>query len=193
MTDMMSTMLPCADEAASDAVSYLASPSPLTFSPVTFSPVTLQFASLLHALDTAVEAERDIECAEAFDPAYSDGCDAAEHAWARTADLCRSVFELPAQSASDAPLQNMAELLHFVLGCESHAEYCGAEDRLLSDAGSYNWFGHDPLSRRISAMLARATEAFYEIGALEMIAGLVGLDPTADADAPELSALLAAE
>jgi hypothetical protein len=42
-------------------------------------------------------------------------------------------------------------------------------------------------------MLARATEAFYEIGALEMIAGLVGLNPTADADAPELSALLAAE
>ncbi|PZX06007.1 hypothetical protein LX82_03519, partial [Celeribacter halophilus] len=119
MTDMMSTMLPCADEAASDAV------SPFTSA----SPVTLQFASLLCALDTAVEAERDIECAGAFDPAYSDGCDAAKHAWARAADLCRSVFELPAQIASDAPLQNMAELLHFVLGCESHAEYCGAEDR----------------------------------------------------------------
>jgi len=184
MTDMMSTMLPCADEAASDA---------LSSSPLTFSPVTLQFASLLCALDTAIEAERDIECAEVFDPAYSDRCDAAEHAWARAADLCRSVFELPTQIASDAPLRNMAELLHFVLGCESHADYCGAEDRLLSDAGNYSWFGHDPLSRRISAMLARATEAFYEIGALEMIAGLVGLNPTADADAPELSALLAAE
>ncbi|WP_460272151.1 hypothetical protein [Celeribacter sp. ULVN23_4] len=92
------------------------------------------------------------------------------------------MIDLPATRPSDTPLQKLAQMIWFTLGCETFAELCSAQQVLASHPDLFSQTGHDLVSRRIEAMLARGRAQFDELCKLDMLADLEIAGPAGTAD-----------
>ncbi|WP_321364195.1 hypothetical protein [uncultured Celeribacter sp.] len=151
------------------------------------SPISQAFSRFIGTLGMAIEGERDIEGALWSDPGFADWLRSAERDWEAATTACKKVLDLPATRPSDTPLQKLAQVIWFTLGCETFAELCCAQQVLASHPDLFSQTGHDPVSRRIEAMLARGRAQLDELCKLDMLADLETLDqPEPPTEHPEL-------
>lgn len=135
----------------------------------THSRVSQRFVQLLHTLELAIEAERDLEHVWSFDPAFRDWRDEAELLWQRAAEEAQAVFDSPARRAADLMLIEAARILHYALGTEHRSEYDAAVTDLAGCSERLALRENDAVTWRTHQLLHTAESRLTEIGTLEMI------------------------
>ena len=136
----------------------------------THTLISRRFSRLIGEISGYIEAERDIEDAASWDPAFLH--------WHRDAEAARgSVFSsidhirvsLP-ERREDLPLKRMALLLFALIESASSSEFLRLAACLDRHEGLFACPGTDPVGRRISAML---TAARMQVSDLTSLTALV--------------------
>ena len=132
----------------------------------THTPVSRAFAQLLGTMAVFIEAERDIEDVDVWDPAFRGWLTSAEDALASVTTLLHQIGDAQSQRASDRPLQHMACLYLDLMGSESGEEFCAIRATLPGRAPLLRCCGVDPVARRVRAMLRAAHARLDELATL---------------------------
>lgn len=135
------------------------------------TPASASFSALLVALSALIEAERDIEDVDIWDPAFSRWLRDAELAQERVVAGLRQVREAELQRAEDRPLQRLAMLIDAMMGCEDPDGFARLHRLIPANAALFRCDGDSAAARRVNHML---------LTGLARIEDLAGLDTYAD-------------
>lgn len=163
-----------------DATTITPSAAPKATTAFTHSRVSHRFAQLLHTLELAIAAERDIQDLWSFDPAFRDWRDEAELLWQRAAEEAQAVFDSQARRATDRVLIEAARILHYALGTEHRSEYDATVTDLAGCSERLALRENDAATWRTHQLLHMAESRLAEIGTLEMIPASLDADEFAN-------------
>ena len=143
----------------------------------THTEISRTFSRLIGLVSGYIEAERDIEDAASWDPAFLH--------WHRDAEVARSavlssidhIRVSAAVRPEDLPLKRMATLLYALIESDSSSEFLCLEALLDSHEQFFSCPGTGPVARRVGAML---TAARMQVADLASLSALV--DPLEVAD-----------
>ncbi len=144
----------------------------------THTEISRTFSRMIGSVSGYIEAERDIEDAASWDPAFLH--------WHRDAEVARSavlssidhIRVSAAVRPEDLPLKRMATLLYALIESESSSEFLRLADFLDSHEQLFSCPGTGPVARRVSQML---TAARMQVADLASLSALVDpLDVAAD-------------
>lgn len=144
-----------------------AAEDPGTYTP---TPVSAGFSALLVALSAMIEAERDIEDVDVFDPAFANWLRDAERAQDRVVDCLRMVREAELQRAEDRPLQRLAMLIDAVISSEEPGEFTRLHRLVPSHAALFRCAGNSAVARRVDHMLLAGLARIDDLAMLDTYA-----------------------
>lgn len=117
------------------------------------SPISRTFSELNGALAQYIEYERDIECANAFDPAFANWLTDAEAARHNVLDRIASITTAPISRGADKPLQRISLLTRALITCETGAEFTALYAVLGGHGHLFACCENDPVGHRVQLML----------------------------------------
>lgn len=136
----------------------------------THTEISCRFSRLIGEISTYIEAERDIENAASWDPAFLH--------WHRDAEAARSSvlssvdhiqISVP-ERREDLPLKRMALLLFALIESATSSEFLRLAACLDRHDGLFACLGTGPVARRVGAML---TAARMQVADLTSLTALV--------------------
>lgn len=119
----------------------------------THTPISRSFSGLNGALAQYIEYERDIECANAFDPAFADWVTDAEAARHNVLNRIASITTAPISRDADRPFQRISLLTRALITCETGADFTALYAFLGSHGHLFACFENDPVGHRVQLML----------------------------------------
>ena len=178
MAELTSSIPPAADKA---------------LTPFTHSRISSHFSRLIIALTTLIEAERDIEDVDVWDPAFDGWLSAAEAARTRVTTLITEIRSTAPARAADRPLARMTLCLDGMLGAETRHDYLHFRKLLDKYAPLFRARGSDVVAYRVNTLLQSARQRVEELATLDCVADDVpnvvpDLEAEIDADALTLTA-----
>lgn len=93
----------------------------------THTPISALFSRLLGAMAVHIEAERDIQHVDVWDPAFRDWLTEAEEALTAVTTLLREIRDHQTARQADVPLMRMAIIIDAMLGAEEPGEFIAAQ------------------------------------------------------------------
>lgn len=146
---------------------------PEASSAFTHTPVTHQFAAVMRDLADYIEAERDLEHCDSWDPACDAWIRDAERARTRVLDAIANLCAAPNQRREDQPLKRCAELARMLIECDSPEQ---VRD-ILALPGRFPHFfccaSDSPVARRVDLMVAAFRQHLGDLATLSDFAGMV--------------------
>ncbi|SNR67573.1 hypothetical protein EYF88_15915 [Paracoccus sediminis] len=148
----------------------------------THTEISRTFSRLIGAVSTYIEAERDIEDAASWHPAFLH--------WHRDAETARTQVLTPIDRIrssavvrlEDLPLKRMALLLFALIESGSSSEFLRLAACLDQPDGLFDCPGTDPVARRVEAML---TAARMQVADLTSLSAFVDPLEIATANSPD--------
>jgi hypothetical protein len=147
----------------------------------THTTTSQHFSRLLSYLSAFLEAERDIQDVDVFDPAFS--------AWLRDAELAQetvstrltAVLKAPVQRNEDRALQRIAFALHALLGTEAPGEFMRIYQMILRFPAAFTCAGRGAVGRRTNEMLSTMRMRMADLSALATFNDDFDAEPDAEA------------
>jgi hypothetical protein len=178
MADLTTSTLPPADKAPT---------------PFTHTRISALFSRLIVALTTFIEAERDIEDVDVWDPAFDGWLGAAETAQTEVTTLITEIRTTAPVRAADRPLARMTLSLDGMLGAEYRGDYLHFRGLLDKYAPLFRAQGSDVVAYRVNALLQSARQRVEDLATLDCLADdapnvVPDLEAEIDADALTLTA-----
>ena len=136
----------------------------------TQTEISRRFSRLIGEISTYIEAERDIEDAASWDPAFQDWHRDAEAARGSVLSSIDHIRVSVPKRREDLPLQRMALLLFALIESGSSSEFLRLAACLDRHDGLFACVGSGPVVRRVSAML---TAARMQVADLTSLTALV--------------------
>ena len=130
------------------------------------TPITRGFSRLLVELAALIEAERDIEDVDIWDPAFVGWLRAAEHALARVKNRLRLLCATGVQRRGDGPLQRMAGLIGAMIATDEPGMFLARYQELRRDRSSLRCPGDGAVARRVNRLLATGLSRIDELAGL---------------------------
>lgn len=149
------------------------------------TPISRNFSRLLGALAMHIEAERDIEDAAAFDPAFLDWHTDAEGARDRVLTLIANILEARPARREDIPLQRLARMTAHMVQSTDTDDFQRAHDFIHMRSEFFSCPGIGVIAHRVRQMLSTATARLHELASLADYVDpidMVDLDPEASAE-----------
>lgn len=149
---------------------------PKASSAFTHTPVTHQFAAVMRDLADYIEAERDLEHCDSWDPACDAWIRDAEEARTRVLDAIASLRAAPTRRHEDLPLKRCAELAQMLIESDSQEQVRailalpGRFPHLLRCAGD------SPVARRVDLMVAAFQQHLRVLASLPDFTGMIEAD-----------------
>lgn len=119
----------------------------------THTPISRAFSLLLGRMAALIEAERDIEDVDVWDPAFHGWLTIAEEAQTSVTTLLHQIGDASSLRAADRPLKHMARIFLALMGSESSEEFRSLQATLPRFEPQLRCPGTHPVARRVSAML----------------------------------------
>ena len=117
------------------------------------SPISRSFSELNGALAQYIEYERDIECANCFDPSLLHWVSDAEAARQKVLDRILLITTAPISRDADKPLQRICLLTRALITCETGADFTALYALIGSHDHLFACFENDPVGHRVQQML----------------------------------------
>jgi hypothetical protein len=137
------------------------------------TPVTIQFGAVLRDLSAYIEAERDLEHCDSWDPACDAWIRDAERARTRVLDGITALRVAPIRRREDLPLRRYADLAKMLIESDSPEQFrdiLALPDRFPQ---VFRCAGTGPVARRVDLMVASFQQHLHALAALEDITGMV--------------------
>lgn len=173
----------------------MANPAPTTPTGVTkpsahftHTEISRRFSRLIGEMSTYIEAERDIEDAASWDPAFLQWhCDAEAARNTVLSSIDHIRVSVPERRA-DLPLKRMALLLYALIESVSSSEFLRLAACLERHDGLFSCPGIGPVARRIGAMLTAARMQVADLTSLTALVDPLEITAPDSDDDPELIA-----
>ena len=130
------------------------------------TPVTRGFSRLLVELAALIEAERDFEDADIWDPAFVGWLSAAEHALARVKDRLRLLRATGLRRREDRPLHRMADMINTMIMTEEPGVFLAHYHELRQDRSGLRCPGDGAVALRVNRLLATGLSRIDELAGL---------------------------
>ncbi|MCV2894994.1 hypothetical protein [Lentibacter sp. XHP0401] len=143
-------------------------------------PISKQFSLLLGALAIAIEAERDIENVDVFNPAFDGWLEESERAWDRVTDIQLVLKKMPIRRVEDQPLKMLGFMMHLAMSSETRTELQAVQSFAQREPHRLQCPGRDALAHRITSMLAQGQFLLGAIGGLEVFQPVIEGDLLSD-------------
>ena len=140
------------------------------------TPVTIQFGAVMRDLAAYIEAERDLEHCDSWDPACDAWIRDAEQARARVLDAITALRGTPTRRREDLPLQRYAGLAQMLIMSDSPEQ---VRDILALPGRFPDFFrcaGDGPVARRVDLMVAGFQQHLHALATLEDVTEMVEAD-----------------
>jgi len=160
--------------AITTATTECAAPEGKCFTP---TPISSAFSMLLVALARHIEADRDIEDVDIWDPAFRPWLTAAEDALGEVMRLIHCIRGQEPIRLEDRPLLRMTLLIDAMIGSDDPGEFVRLHRLLPRFETLFRCSGATATARRVDRMLVTARTRIDE---------LASLDTYDDAPTPEL-------
>ncbi|WP_323716416.1 hypothetical protein [Paracoccus aminovorans] len=151
------------------------------------TPVTLHFASVMRDFSAYIEAERDLEHCDSWDPACDAWIRDAERARTRVLDAIANLCAAPNQRREDLPLRRCADLAQMLIESDSPEQ---VRDILALPVRFPDFFrcaGTGLVAGRVDLMVAAFQQHLHALARLPDFTGMVEADDLAiEPDAPNL-------
>lgn len=138
------------------------------------STISTAFSALLGALAQHVEAERDIEDVDIWNPAFRNWLTDAEEAHAKVARLLSDIRKMEILRAEDKPLMRMAMLLDHMACSEEPDAFWTFRPLLMQFDELFRCAGENPVAARVNRMLISARNRIDEMATLDLYAPTEG-------------------
>ena len=148
----------------------------------THTEISRTFSRLIGLVSGYIEAERDIEDAASWHPAFLHWHRDAETARTQVLTQIDHIRAFVAVRREDLPLKRMALLLFALIESDSSSEFLRLTACLDREDGLFDCPGTDPVARRVGAML---TAARMQVADLASLSALVDPLEIATADSPD--------
>ncbi len=132
--------------------------------------ISRTFTMLNSGMTRYVECERDLECANCFDPAFMDWVVDAEAARQDVLDNIATVTAATISRAADKPLQRIALLTRSLITCDTGAEFTSVYGLLGSHASLFACLDDDTVGHRVQQMLEIHQDRLRELADLSEFA-----------------------
>ncbi len=148
----------------------------------THTPISRTFSELNGVLAQYIEYERDIECANAFDPAFANWLTDAEAARHNVLDRIASITTAPLSRDADKPLQRISLLTRELITCKTGADFTTLYALLGNHGHLFACFENDPVGHRVQLMLEVFQDHLHAMADLgEFAEDPLSFDPANDA------------
>ncbi|SIR24328.1 hypothetical protein SAMN05421641_1335 [Paracoccus thiocyanatus] len=140
------------------------------------TPVTIQFGAVMRDLAAYIEAERDLEHCDSWDPACDAWIRDAERARAHVLDAITALHGTPVCRCEDQPLKRLGQMAQMLIESDSPEQ---VRDILaLPDRFPHAFLcaGTDPVARRVNLMVAGFQQHLHALATLEDVADMVEAD-----------------
>lgn len=142
----------------------------------THTPVTIRFASVLRYIADYIEAERDLEHCDSWDPACDTWIRDAERARADVLEAIAALRATPNRRLEDLPLRRCADLAKMLIESDSPEQ---VQDILaLPDRfpDLVRCAGDGPVARRVDLMVVNFRQHLHTLARLPDFTGLIEAD-----------------
>ncbi|WP_081614930.1 hypothetical protein [Paracoccus sp. N5] len=149
---------------------------PEASSAFTHTPVTHQFAAVMRDLADYIEAERDLEHCDSWDPACDAWIRDAERARVRVLDGISALRVAPTCRREDLPLRRHADLAQMLIESDSPQQ---VRDILALPGRFPHVFrcaGDGPVARRVDLMVAAFQQHLRTLTTLSDFTGMIEAD-----------------
>ncbi|WP_199262359.1 hypothetical protein [Paracoccus binzhouensis] len=151
------------------------------------TPVTIQFGAVMRDLAAYIEAERDLEHCDSWDPACDAWIRDAERTRVRVLDGITALRGTPVCRREDLPLRRCADLARMLIESDCPEQ---VRDMLALPDRFPDFFrcaGDGPVARRVDLMVAAFQQHLHALARLPDFTGMVEADDLAiEPDAPNL-------
>jgi len=140
------------------------------------TPITIQFGAVLRDLSAYIEAERDLEHCDSWDPACDAWIRDAERARTRVLDGITALRVAPIRRREDLPLRRYADLAKMLIESDSPEQFrdiLALPDRFPQ---VFRCAGTGPVARRVDLMVAGFQQHLHALATLEDVADMVEAD-----------------
>lgn len=118
--------------------------------------VAMAFSALMTALPLHIEAEREIEDVNVFDPAFRSWLTDAEAVFTDVTNLFTAIATADVARAEDRPLKRMSMLLDAMVGSETPGTFQHYRELLPRFEHLFRCTGSGPVALQYDAMLVAA-------------------------------------
>ncbi|WP_051416257.1 hypothetical protein [Paracoccus sp. J55] len=140
------------------------------------TPVTIQFGAVLRDLSAYIEAERDLEHCDSWDPACDAWIRDAERARTRVLDGITALRVAPIRRREDLPLRRCADLAQMLIESDSPEQ---VRDIIVLPERFPDVFrctSDGPVARRVDLMVAAFQQHLNALARLPDFTGMVEAD-----------------
>ncbi|QEU07413.1 hypothetical protein [Paracoccus yeei] len=138
--------------------------------------ITLHFASVMRDLSSYIEAERDLEHCDSWDPACDAWIRDAERARVRVLDAITALRAAPTRRREDLPLRRYADLAQMLIESDSPEQ---VRDIIVLPDRFPDFFrcaGDGPVARRVDLMVASFRQHLNTLAHLPDFTGMIEAD-----------------
>ena len=129
-------------------------------------PATKQFTHLLGALTVYIEAERDLDHVDCWDPAFMEWHRDAEQARETVLTHIAEICSTEAMRIEDLPLKRLALLTRGMIHSADAAEFMQLHGLVAGYPDLFRCAADGAVSQRVNAMLQRATALLDDLATL---------------------------
>ncbi|QLH12965.1 hypothetical protein HYQ43_01250 [Paracoccus pantotrophus] len=140
------------------------------------TPVTIQFGAVMRDLSAYIEAERDLEHCDSWDPACDAWIRDAERARAHVLDAITALRGTPVCRCEDQPLKRLGQMAQMLIESDSPEQVrdlLALPDR-FPDA--FRCASDSPVARRVDLMVANFQQHLNALAHLPDFTGMVEAD-----------------
>lgn len=140
------------------------------------TPITIQFGAVMRDLSAYIEAERDLEHCDSWDPACDQWIRDAERARAHVLDAITALRGTPACRCEDQPLKRLGQMAQMLIESDSPEQVrdiLALPDR-FPDA--FRCASDSPVARRVNMMVAGFQQHLHALAHLPDFTGMVEAD-----------------
>ena len=116
-----------------------------------------------------VEAERDIEHVDVWDPAFRGWLTEAEECLTAVTKIISHLGGLPVERHEDVVLLQVAAIIDALIGAETEREAVRAHEA-LADLPAFHCPGRGAVAHRVNRMIASAADRLRDLAGLEVYA-----------------------
>lgn len=154
----------------------------------THTSISQRFSGLIGAISTYIEAERDIEHAASWDPAFVGWHRDAETARSEVLSSIDHIRISTPMRHEDRPLKRMALLIFALIESDSTTDFLRLASCLDRHTGLFDCPGTDPVAQRVGAMLTAARMQVADLASLSALVDPFEVGTAEAADDPALAA-----
>lgn len=151
------------------------------------TPITRGFSRLLVDLAAFIEAERDIEDVDIWDPAFMGWVRDAEHARQQVRGRLRALRGTVLHRREDGPLLRMARLIEAMIATEELGAFLARYHHLQRDRSAFRCPGNGAVAQRVNQLLAAGLSRIDDLVTLGCFADEAA-EPAPETDLPDLIA-----